>query len=119
MLEHAWLMLFRGRMLRGVSPLYAVELVSHRHLRYASGWLHLVLLGSTVALAGSGGVYAVALVGQAGFLGLAAAGRARLPLPGAGIALYYTLVTWSTVVSCVRYLRFGVPAVWEKAVGTR
>ncbi len=43
----------------------------------------------------------------------------RLPLPGAGVALYYTLVTWSTVVSCVRYLRFGVPAVWEKAVGTR
>jgi len=119
MLEHAWLMLFRGRMLQGVGPLYAVELVSHRHLRYASGWLHLVLLGSSVALVGSGGIYAVALAGQAGGLALAAAGRARLPVPGAGVALYYTLVTWSTVVSCVRYLRFGVPAVWEKAAGTR
>jgi cellulose synthase/poly-beta-1,6-N-acetylglucosamine synthase-like glycosyltransferase len=119
MFEHAWLMLFRGGMLRRVGPLYAWELVSHRHLRYGSGWLHLVLLGSSVALAGSGTVYAVALGLQLLVLALAAAGRAGLHVPGAGVALYYVLVTWATVVSCVRYVRFGVPAVWEKAVGTR
>ena len=38
---------------------------------------------------------------------------------GVGIARYYVLVTWATVVSLVRYLRFGVPAVWAKAEGTR
>lgn len=121
MLEHAWLMVFRGGMLRGVGPLYALELVSHRHLRYASGWLHLVLFVSSagLALGGDGGVYRGALAAQFGALGLAAAGRLRLPVPGAGTTLYYALVSAATVVSCVRYLRFGVPAVWEKAAGTR
>ena len=31
-----------GGMLRGLGPLYLTEIVSHRHLRYASGLLHLV-----------------------------------------------------------------------------
>jgi cellulose synthase/poly-beta-1,6-N-acetylglucosamine synthase-like glycosyltransferase len=121
MFEHAWLMLFRGGMLRRVAPLFAFELLSHRHLRYGSGWLHLVLLAANVALValGAGLVYQLALGVQVALLVLALAGRVRLRLPGAGIALYYVLVSAATVVSCVRYLRFGVPAVWEKAVGTR
>ncbi len=121
MFEHAWLMLFQGGMLRGVGPLYAFELLSHRHLRYGSGWLHLLLLGTNVALValGAGVVYWVALGLQIALLLLALAGRVRFPLPGAGIALYYVAVSSATVVSCVRYLRFGCPAVWEKALGTR
>jgi hypothetical protein len=119
MFEHCWLIVLRGRMLRDVDPLYAAELVSHRHLRYGSGVLHLALLGSSLALARSGPVYAVALAGQAAFGALAYAGRRRLPVPGAGLAWYYTLVGWATVVALRRYLRSGVPAVWEKAEGTR
>jgi hypothetical protein len=119
MFEHAWLMLFQGGMLRRIGPLYALELVSHRHLRYGSGALHAVLLASSVALAPAAPIYRLALASQLALLGLAAAGRARVPAPGAGIALYYTLVTSATLVSLVRYLRFGVPAVWEKAAGTR
>ena len=45
MFEHCWLIVLRGRMLRRLPPGYLVEIVSHRHLRYASGLLHLVLLG--------------------------------------------------------------------------
>ena len=119
MFEHAWLMLFEGRMLRDVPPLYALQLLSHRHLRYGSGLLHLALLGASFALAPRGRLHRAALAGQLAVLGLAAAGRARLAVPGSGIALYYALVTWATVVSLLRYLRFGVPAVWEKAEGTR
>src|ERR671923_786379 len=111
MFEHCWLIVLRGRMLRGLGPTYLFEIVSHRHLRYASGLLHLVLLGSSIALVGDGLVYQVALGLQLGLL-LAAA-------VGVGIARYYVLVTWATVVSLVRYLRFGVPAVWAKAEGTR
>jgi hypothetical protein len=48
-----------------------------------------------------------------------AAGRARAPVPGAALAYYYVLVTSATVTALVRYLRFGVPAVWEKAEGAR
>jgi len=111
MFEHCWLIVLRGKMLRGLGPTYLLEVISHRHLRYASGLLHLILLGSSIALVGEGLVYQIALGVQLGVL-LAAAF-------GVGIARYYVLVTWATVVSLVRYLRFGVPAVWAKAEGTR
>ena len=111
MFEHCWLIVLRGRMLRGLGPTYLLEILSHRHLRYASGLLHLVLLGSSIALVREGLVYQVVLGAQLLVL-LAAA-------VGVGIARYYVLVTWATVVSLVRYLRFGVPAVWAKAEGTR
>jgi cellulose synthase/poly-beta-1,6-N-acetylglucosamine synthase-like glycosyltransferase len=111
MFEHCWLIVLRGRMLRGLGPTYLFEILSHRHLRYASGLLHLVLLGSSIALVREGLVYQVALGAQLLLLLAAAA--------GVGIARYYVLVTWATVVSLVRYLRFGVPAVWGKAEGTR
>ncbi|HEU5372508.1 MAG TPA: glycosyltransferase family 2 protein, partial [Gaiellaceae bacterium] len=48
MFEHSWLIVLRGRMLRRQPPGYLLALVSHRHLRYASGLLHLVLLASSL-----------------------------------------------------------------------
>ena len=111
MFEHCWLIVLRGRMLRGLGPTYLLEIVSHRHLRYATGLLHIVLLAVSLALVRSGVVYGVALAAQLLVIGAAVA--------GIGIARYYVLVTWATVVSLVRYLRFGVPAVWAKAEGTR
>ncbi len=104
MFEHCWLIVLRGRMLRGQPLGYRLALISHRHLRYASGVLHLVLLAATVALLGEGLIYQVALGLQ---LGLLAAFFARV-----GIARYYVLVTWATVVSLWNYLRRGVPATW-------
>jgi hypothetical protein len=104
MFEHAWLIVLRGRMLRGQRPGYLLELLSHRHLRYASGLLHLILLGSSLALLGHGVLYAVALGLQLGLLAAA--------LLGVGIARYYVLITWATVVSLWNYLRRGVPATW-------
>src|SRR5699024_5600514 len=88
MFEHCWEIVLRGKMLRGQPLGYALELVSHRHLRYASGLLHLVLLGTNIALVGAGWIYDVAFVAQ-GLL-LVAAGL------GVGIARYYVLVTWAT-----------------------
>jgi len=104
MFEHCWLIVLRGRMLRGQPLGYRIALISHRHLRYASGVLHLVLLASTIALLGHGVIYVVALGLQ---LGLLAAFLARV-----GIARYYVLVTWATVVSLWNYVRRGVPATW-------
>jgi cellulose synthase/poly-beta-1,6-N-acetylglucosamine synthase-like glycosyltransferase len=119
MFEHGWLMMLTGGFLRGGGPVYLTELISHRILRYATGLLHLVLFASSIALAREGLVYEIALAVQLAWLAVAALARLKVPLPGAGIAYYYLLVTWATVVSLVRYLRFGVPAVWEKAPGTR
>jgi cellulose synthase/poly-beta-1,6-N-acetylglucosamine synthase-like glycosyltransferase len=111
MFEHCWAIVLEGKMLRGLRPLYLLEVISHRHLRYASGVLHLLVLVTNLVLVSQGAVYAVALGLQLGLL-LAAA-------VGVGIARYYVLVTWATVVALWNYLRRGVPATWEAAEGTR
>jgi glycosyltransferase involved in cell wall biosynthesis len=111
MFEHCWLITLRGRMLRRLPPLYWIEIVSHRHLRYASGLLHLVALATNVALLGEGWVYVGTLAAQLAVLAAAAL--------GVGVARYYVLVTWATVVALSNYLRRGVPATWEPAEGTR
>ena len=111
MFEHCWLITLRGSLLRRLPPVYWVEVFSHRLLRYGSGLLHLVLLGSSIALVREGLVYDAVLIGQLGLL----AGAAL----GVGIARYYVLVSWATVVALWNYLRRGVPATWEPAEGTR
>jgi cellulose synthase/poly-beta-1,6-N-acetylglucosamine synthase-like glycosyltransferase len=111
MFEHCWLITLRGSMLRRLPVGYLVQMVSHRLLRYGSGVLHVVLLGSSLLLVGEGGLYALALAAQLGLLAAAAA--------GVPIARYYVLVSWATVQALANYLRRGVPATWEAAEGTR
>jgi len=111
MFEHCWEIVLRGKMLRRQPIGYALELVSHRHLRYASGLIHLVLLGTSIALAASGWVYDAVLAAQVVLLAAAAV--------GVGVARYYVLVTWATVVALSNYLRRGVPATWAAPEGTR
>jgi hypothetical protein len=107
MFEHCWEITLRGSMLKRLPPGYLVEVISHRVLRYGSGILHVVLLATSVALVGEGLVYQAVLAAQ--LLLLAAA------VAGVGIARYYALVTWATVVALWNYLRRGVPAAWEPA----
>ena len=111
MFEHCWLILLRGRVLRRLGPTYWLEIVSHRHLRYGSGILHVLLFASSITLISAGPGYQAALGAQLALL-LAAAARG-------GIARYYVLVTWATVPALINYLRAGVSPVWEKAEGTR
>ena len=88
-------------------------------LRYSTGILHLGLLVSNLVLVARAPFYRVFLVLQLAGLGLAAAGKARLPVPGARLAYYYYVVTKATVAALVRYLRSGTPQTWDKAKGTR
>jgi cellulose synthase/poly-beta-1,6-N-acetylglucosamine synthase-like glycosyltransferase len=111
MFEHCWLIVLHGKMLRRQPLGYLVQLVSHRHLRYASGLLHLVLLAASIALVADGWMYDVVLGAQLALLVAAAA--------GVGIARYYVLVSWATVIALWNYLRRGVPATWDVPEGTR
>ena len=111
MFEHCWEITLRGSMLKRLPFGYLVQMLSHRVLRYGSGVLHLVLLATSVALVGEGLVYQLVLAAQLALLAAAAV--------GVGLARYYVLVTWATVVSLWNYLRRGVPATWEAAEGTR
>jgi len=111
MFEHCWEIVLRGNMLRRQPLGYLVELVSHRHLRYASGLLHVVLLGTSIALVRDGWIYATALGLQLALLAAAVA--------GVSVARYYVLVTWATIVALCNYLRRGVPPTWAAPDGTR
>lgn len=115
MMSRAFGTVLRGGMLnpRGYSPLFAFELASHRLIRYASPFLHLVALGTNVALIGHGWVYAVMLALQGAFL-IAAALGAFLPLRPLRLAYYYTLVTASIAVGFFDWMRGGAPLAWEK-----
>ncbi len=56
MMSHGWPIVVRGGMLspRGYDPLYALMIFSHRVLRYLSPFLHLIALGTSIALLGAG-----------------------------------------------------------------
>jgi hypothetical protein len=108
MFEHCWAITLRGSMLRRLPPDYLVAILSHRLLRYGSGVLHLVLVGTSIALATEGWPYQAALAGQVALVVAAAAGQP--------VARYYTLVSWATVQALANYICRGVPAAWDPAV---
>jgi cellulose synthase/poly-beta-1,6-N-acetylglucosamine synthase-like glycosyltransferase len=120
MMTGAWATMLAGGMLspRGYGPLYALEIGSHRLLRYASPVLHLVAFGANIALLGSGTVYAITLALQVALLVTAALGSV-VPAAPFRIARYYVAVTAASAAGLWDYLRRGVPVTWEKAEGTR
>jgi cellulose synthase/poly-beta-1,6-N-acetylglucosamine synthase-like glycosyltransferase len=120
MMTGAWGTMLAGGMLspRGYGPLYALEIGSHRLLRYAAPLLHLVALAANVALLAEGSVYAITLGLQLALLAAAALG-AVVPASPFRIARYYVAVTAASAAGLWDYLRRGVPVTWEKAEGTR
>jgi hypothetical protein len=103
---------------RGYGVAYAFEIYSHRVLRYASPLLHLVALGTNLALLDAGAIYAVTLAAQLLVL-LGAALAGALPLAPLRVARYYVLMTASIAAGFWDRIRHGTPGAWEKAEGTR
>ena len=120
MMNRTWGVLLHDRMLspRGYGPLYAYEMLSHRALRYASPFLHLIALGANVALLGEGTVYAITLGLQAALLIAAALGRV-IPVWPLRIAAYYVSVTASIAAGLIDRIRSGPATTWEPVEGTR
>jgi hypothetical protein len=117
MMSHAWPIVVRGGLLspRGYPPLYALMIASHRALRYASPFLHLVAFATSAALLGEGWIYAAAFALQLALLLAALAGGIRPFL----IARYYVLTTASIAAGLYDWARHGTPAGWAPAEGTR
>jgi hypothetical protein len=103
---------------RGYSPLYALEVASHRLLRYASPLLHLVAFVANLFLLGSGWFYVLTFVLQLALIAAALLGRS-LPIGPFRIARYYLLTTTSIAAGLWDRLRHGPGGRWEKAEGTR
>jgi cellulose synthase/poly-beta-1,6-N-acetylglucosamine synthase-like glycosyltransferase len=120
MMTRTWGVVLRDGMLspRGYGPLYAFQMLSHRALRYASPFLHLIALGTNLALLGHGAVYTVTLAVQVAFV-LAAALGSLIPLRALRLANYYTMVEGSVLAGLWDRLRGGTALTWEKVEGTR
>jgi glycosyltransferase involved in cell wall biosynthesis len=120
MMSHGWPIVMRGGMLspRGYDPLYALMIFSHRVLRYLSPFLHLIALGTSIALLGDGWVYVAAVAFQLAVL-LAALIAPLAPARPLLVARYYVLTTASLAAGLWDWLTRGTPAGWEPAEGTR
>jgi len=120
MMSHAWPIVVRGGLLspRGYPPLYGLMMLSHRVLRYAAPFLHVVAFATSALLFGESPIYAVAFVLQLALLGAAVLGG-TMRLKPLLVARYYVLSTASVAAGLWDWLRHGTPAVWEPADGTR
>ncbi|MGO9977349.1 MAG: glycosyltransferase [Solirubrobacteraceae bacterium] len=120
MMSHGWPIVLRGGMLspRGYGPLYALMIFSHRVLRYASPFLHVLLLAANILLVGHGWIYDASLALQLVVLAAALLAPA-LPARPLLLARYYVLTTASLAAGLWDWLAHGTPAGWEPAGGTR
>ncbi|MDX6678735.1 MAG: hypothetical protein QOE31_2787 [Solirubrobacteraceae bacterium] len=120
MMSHAWPIVLRGGLLspRGYPPLYLLMIVSHRVLRYAAPFVHVVAFVASAVLFGESLVYAIAFCAQLALLAAALLGGAVRFKPLL-VARYYVLTTASVAAGLWDWLRHGTPAGWEPADGTR
>jgi cellulose synthase/poly-beta-1,6-N-acetylglucosamine synthase-like glycosyltransferase len=122
MMSHTWPIVVKGGLLspRGYDPGYALMIVSHRVLRYASPFLHVVAFAASVALlaGGAGGLYPVAVALQLALV-IAALIAPKLPARPLLVARYYVLATASLLAGLWDWLQHGTAAGWEPAEGTR
>ena len=97
-------------------------LLSHRVLRWATAPALLTVLVANGLLLERGGLYAVALVGQAIFYALVLAGglaeRAGRSLGRLAVPYYFCVVAAAQMAGFVRFLRGGAQAVWSPTSGT-
>jgi cellulose synthase/poly-beta-1,6-N-acetylglucosamine synthase-like glycosyltransferase len=120
MASRTWPTVILGGMLspRGYDPMYALMILSHRVLRYLSPFLHVIALGSAIALIGHGWVYLVAAVLQVLVL-VAAVLAPFVPLRALLVARYYVVTTVSLATGLWDWLTGVQTAVWEPVEGTR
>ncbi|HWS55433.1 MAG TPA: hypothetical protein VN228_14950, partial [Pyrinomonadaceae bacterium] len=96
---------------------YAVQLISHKVMRYLVPFFLLACLGSSLALAPLSRLYAAAAAGQAIFYAAAAAGwlleRAGLRARPLALPLYFVLANAAALVAFYKFARGERYARWE------
>src|SRR4051812_3327453 len=97
MMSHTWPIVLEGGMLspRGYSPAYALEIASHRVLRYVSPFLHVEAFVATLLLLRRGGVYRLTFAAQLALVAAALLGSRPSSPRLLKLAWYYALVTAS------------------------
>lgn len=120
MMAHTWPIVLRGGLAdpRGYPPLYALMIASHRLLRYAAPFLHLLALAANAALVGTHPLYDATMAVQVALLAAALLAGA-FPARPLLVARYYVLTTASVAAGLHDWLRHGTRAEWSAAEGTR
>ena len=113
MMSHAWAIVLHGGLLdpRGWPMNYTMMIASHRWLRYAGPFLHLVALAT-----------APRALRRLQLIGLAAAFTPGVGGPGRRAQLllkYYILTQGSIALGLADHLRHGTAAGWDPPEGTR
>jgi hypothetical protein len=105
------------------SGFFAVELLSHKLLRYAVPLLLVGLVASNVLLDPFSPFYAIAMALQAGFYGMALVAwlleRAGKRLALLAMPLYFVLANLASVVAFYKFIRGERYARWEPIRETR
>jgi len=99
-------------------PLYALEVISHKLLRWLIPFVLLALFASNLFLWPLGGIYAVSLIAQLLFYALALAGyrmRAKESRTGRVVAIpfYFCMVNLASALAIVDNLRGRVITTWN------
>jgi cellulose synthase/poly-beta-1,6-N-acetylglucosamine synthase-like glycosyltransferase len=122
MMSHGWPIVLRGGLLspKGYGPLYAVMILSHRVLRYAMPFLHVLALVANLLLAllTFHLVYVVTIALQCLLVGAAVLAR-RVRWRPLLVARYYVLTQAALAAGLWDWLRHGTEAGWSPAEGTR
>ncbi len=99
------------------SGFFAVELISHKVLRYAVPFILLAFFITSIVLAGSSALYAAAFAFQVMFYSLAFIGwlleRAGKRLYLLAMPLYFVLANVASVIGFYKFLRGETYARWE------
>ena len=113
MMSHAWPAVLGGGLLdpRGYGPLYALEIYSHRALRYATPFLHVIAFGDQRGPARARhGLRRDVRRRSWPLLAGALIGRPRL----LALCRYYVLMTASLAAGLWDWARRGTPATWDR-----
>ncbi|HET9094806.1 MAG TPA: glycosyltransferase [Solirubrobacteraceae bacterium] len=120
MARRTWPTVVTGGLLspRGYGPRYGLMIFSHRILRYLVPFLHLLALGTNLALIGQGPLYLVTLALQGALYAAAVLAPVR-PVRPLLVARYYVVTNWALAAGLWDWLRGERSPVWETVEGTR
>jgi cellulose synthase/poly-beta-1,6-N-acetylglucosamine synthase-like glycosyltransferase len=120
MMSHGWPIVLTGGLLspKGYGLLYALMILSHRVLRYAMPFLHLLALVANLLLLTTSWVYVVTMALQCALVAAAVLAR-RIPARPLLVARYYVLTQAALAAGLWDWLRHGTQAGWSPAEGTR
>lgn len=120
MMSHGWPIVLRGGLLspKGYGPLYALMILSHRVLRYATPFLHLLALLTNLLLLTTSWVYVATMALQCALIAAAVVAR-WVRWRGFLVARYYVLTQAALAAGLWDWRRHGTEAGWSPPEGTR